>query len=346
MPSMVSRSVPPEGRMLAMSLWNWMTARATPTACGPIIPRRCLSRSGQRVSGMGRPLAVTAIGSRCQPSVSGPPETPASQPMLRTPNGPFTAGELVVFDILVTNQGTETATSIELTDYIPTGLTLEPGNGWTDNGDGTATFDTLLGPLAPNGSLSVPVSFIAQPGIEGVLTNYAEISAANDSVGAPASDIDSTADADNTNDAGGQAIVAGRGPRSDPLIDRSTIAGNLGTVFYCEGTAIDVRSSIVWGNAGALHDGDTTPEFEYSCVDAAVPPPGDGNIATDPLFVAWGDAAEIVVADQSALDAADLGGLGRRVEHVALAQELLGAHRVQDHAAVDLARHLEGDTCG
>jgi hypothetical protein len=39
-----------------------------------------------------------------------------------------------------------------------------------------------------------------------------------------------------------------------------------------------------------------------------------------------------------------VAGAGRQVEHVALPEQRLGAHLVEDGARVDLARHLEGDT--
>ncbi|MTB54022.1 DUF11 domain-containing protein, partial [Lewinella sp. W8] len=51
-------------------------------------------------------------------------------------------GDEVSFTITVTNQGMVTAANIEVTDYIPTGLSFSANNDgaiWTDNGDGTAT---------------------------------------------------------------------------------------------------------------------------------------------------------------------------------------------------------------
>ena len=55
-----------------------------------------------------------------------------------------------------------------------------------------------------------------------------------------------------------------------------------------------------------------------------------------------GDRAHFLVADERAVDADDLLAAGH-VEHVALAQQLLGALLAEDRAAVDLARHLEAD---
>ena len=55
-------------------------------------------------------------------------------------------GDSVTFTITVFNQGTADATDIVVTDYLPTGLTLDDTD-WTDNGDGTADI-TLPGTLA------------------------------------------------------------------------------------------------------------------------------------------------------------------------------------------------------
>ena len=48
---------------------------------------------------------------------------------------PFLPGSTVIFDVTVYNQGTLDATNVQLTDYIPTGLTLSSAD-WS--GSGTA----------------------------------------------------------------------------------------------------------------------------------------------------------------------------------------------------------------
>src|SRR5690606_36134105 len=55
-----------------------------------------------------------------------------------------------------------------------------------------------------------------------------------------------------------------------------------------------------------------------------------------------GDAFDFLVADERPVHAAQRAG-ARLVEHVALAQQLLGALLAQDRAAVDAARHVEAD---
>jgi hypothetical protein len=54
----------------------------------------------------------------------------------------------------------------------------------------------------------------------------------------------------------------------------------------------------------------------------------------------------LVVAHEGAVHAGRQAGAGRQVEHVALAQQRLRPHLVEDGAAVDLAGDLEGDARG
>jgi len=116
-------------------------------------------------------------------------------------------GDDITFTLAITNQGNVDAYAIELADYIPTDLILNDAN-WTDNG-GTAELNTpIAGPLAPNGTTTVDITFTIDPNFQGEsITNYAEIAAADDDTDPsndPPADEDSTPDSDDTNDAGGQ----------------------------------------------------------------------------------------------------------------------------------------------
>ena len=53
------------------------------------------------------------------------------------------------------------------------------------------------------------------------------------------------------------------------------------------------------------------------------------------------DAVHLAVGHERAVHALRVAGAGRQVEHVALAEQRLGAHLVEDRARVDAARHLE-----
>jgi len=116
--------------------------------------------------------------------------------------GPFQVGDPVTFTIIVTNQGTMTAFDIQISDYIPTGLTLADG-AWTETA-GVATMNALISVLAPGASVDVPITFTIDAGSEGAtLVNTAEISQANDGSGGLGMDLDSTPDDTNDDPIGG-----------------------------------------------------------------------------------------------------------------------------------------------
>ena len=58
------------------------------------------------------------------------------------------------------------------------------------------------------------------------------------------------------------------------------------------------------------------------------------------------DALDFRVGDEGALGALQFGGAGRQVEHVALADEFLGALGIEDDARVECGGDLEGDAAG
>ena len=101
-------------------------------------------------------------------------------------------GETVTYVIEVCNQGSISATNINISDYVP----AEFGGG-IDN-------LTIAGPIASGGSASVTVSYTVPGNIMGgQIVNYAEISSATTIAGTTLPDDDSTPDSINGNDAGG-----------------------------------------------------------------------------------------------------------------------------------------------
>jgi len=110
-------------------------------------------------------------------------------------------GEDVTFTIEVHNQGTIPASGIEVTDYIPAGLTLNDG-AWSGGGS-TATIN-LPGTLAPGASTTVDITFTVDATSTATnIVNRAEISASVDDLGDDAPDLDSVEDSNQGNDAGG-----------------------------------------------------------------------------------------------------------------------------------------------
>ena len=132
---------------------------------------------------------------------------------------PIVAGRTVTFDIEVINQGTVAASGIEISDYIPTGLTLADAD-WTQNGN-TAVYNTLIN--LPVGQVAViSIDFIVDDFVSGDLTNTSEVSDARDEQGDPADDIDSTPDGTNGNDTEVDDVVDGTGGDEDDA-DPATI---------------------------------------------------------------------------------------------------------------------------
>ncbi|WP_211221721.1 SdrD B-like domain-containing protein, partial [Spirosoma panaciterrae] len=107
-----------------------------------------------------------------------------------------TPGSSVTFTITVYNQGNVDATNVQVTDYIPTGLTLNDGS-WTASG-GKATLNSLIASLPAGQSTTRNIVFTVGSGVTGSVTNTAEISSASNVPGLP--DKDSTPDNDPTND--------------------------------------------------------------------------------------------------------------------------------------------------
>jgi len=116
--------------------------------------------------------------------------------------GPYTPGDDVTFTITVTNQGNVDASSYEITDYIPAGMSLSSNdaNGWSGAATGPVTY--AGGALAVGASTTVDITLTIDASFIGTtLVNYAEISSGDNAGGL--TDIDSTSDNDDTNDGGG-----------------------------------------------------------------------------------------------------------------------------------------------
>ena len=69
---------------------------------------------------------------------------------------PIVPGGTVIFDLEVFNQGTLDAYNIQLSDYVPDGLTLVPSNGWSMVGD-TARLDMPITRIDAGDSTTVMI---------------------------------------------------------------------------------------------------------------------------------------------------------------------------------------------
>jgi len=123
---------------------------------------------------------------------------------------PVEVGQVVPFQIEVTNQGNITARSIQISDYIPVGFDLAPTQSVTWNGPGvggTTATTQIAGPIAPGNSETITINLIVNG--NGSQTsdyiNVAEITITRDDDGNITTNFDKDSQPDNnsTNDAGG-----------------------------------------------------------------------------------------------------------------------------------------------
>ncbi|WP_255076982.1 SdrD B-like domain-containing protein [Lacihabitans sp. CCS-44] len=120
------------------------------------------------------------------------------------------AGGQVTYDFEIINQGNQNATNIQISDYIPSGLTLADAN-WIQAGS-VATLVTPFSLLTAGSTSNLSITFNVSPSATGSLTNSAEISSARGPVGEVVTDFDSTPDANSTNDGVSQDdVITGNG---------------------------------------------------------------------------------------------------------------------------------------
>ena len=170
----------------------------------------------------------------------------------------------VTFEIEIFNQGDVAADSIEISDYIPSGLTLNDANWLMNGGNAVRTLSVanndMPDPLAPGDSIAVQISFAVNAGVEGILTNYAEISRATDENGNMVTDIDSTPDGVNNETAIINDEINDDGTFDEDDHDLACISVPL---ELCEGHSITLGAesghiSYQWYKDGAELVGETT----------------------------------------------------------------------------------------
>jgi len=194
---------------------------------------------------------------------------------------PIGDGDIVTFEITIYNQGDITNQDILLSSYIPMGLSLVDPN-WTVNRQ-VANL-TIPGPLTPGDKVTVTLELRIDPGFNGVLTNYVEITQSfnnqiinpitNERV--PLPDVDSTPD--NLNQEANSLIkedeINGSGPYADEDEDDHDI------------TVLEVGNTIIFDLA-LTKQTNTTIAFPNDDVTFTITIYNQGSV----------DATNIVISD-------------------------------------------------
>jgi uncharacterized repeat protein (TIGR01451 family) len=138
--------------------------------------------------------------------------------------GPYTPGQIAMYDITVFNQGNVTAYNVEIVDYINAGYIFNAAAnpGWTMTG--ANAYYTIPGPLAPGDQIIVTINLEVQvpPGADlSSWYNEAEITGGENEDGEEQTDADSTPDDDAFND---NDLVDGLDP--DGIFDEDDLNDN------------------------------------------------------------------------------------------------------------------------
>jgi len=138
------------------------------------------------------------------------------------------SGDVVSYNITVTNEGAVAASNITIVDMIPAGLVLSStdANGWAGPSAGPVT-NTIAGPIAPGASVTISIDLVVDGTVlDGSMINVAQIT--NDD----GDDIDSTPNNnDPTEDDQDDAVIFGTPtPVFDLALVKSFAAGQTATV--------------------------------------------------------------------------------------------------------------------
>ncbi len=111
-------------------------------------------------------------------------------------NYPLNYSEVVPFEITVFNQGSISATNVQITDYVPAGFQFVAANNpsWTYNSGTREALTTLTGKIKPGDSAKVTINLVLLPilGNPKAWDNIGEIESITDTLGVSLKDFDST----------------------------------------------------------------------------------------------------------------------------------------------------------
>ena len=138
--------------------------------------------------------------------------------------GPYTPGQIAMYDITVFNQGNVPAYNVEIVDYVNVGYIFNAADnpGWTLTGD--KAYYTIPGPLVPGDQIIVAINLEVQVPAGADLSswyNEAEINDGENEEGTQQFDVDSDPDDDAFND---NDLVDGLDP--DNIFDEDDLNDN------------------------------------------------------------------------------------------------------------------------
>jgi uncharacterized repeat protein (TIGR01451 family) len=137
--------------------------------------------------------------------------------------GPYLPGTQVTFNLTVYNQGSVTATNIQLYDYYPTTLMSLSDPDWQPVNGNIVQLQNTIASLAPGASTVVPITFTIKPQVAcgAVISNCGEIASANNALGLNDSDSVFANGSHNEDDDDAVDIVVGCVQEFDLALEKS-----------------------------------------------------------------------------------------------------------------------------
>ena len=209
-------------------------------------------------------------------------------------------GSPVIFEITVLNQGDVPAYNVEVIDYLPAGMSLIAGNGWTASRANIV--QTIPGPIAPNSSVVLTLTLRVDANFTGTnLTNVVEITQADDDTNpnnTPPTDVDSTPDKNPNNDLIGEddtdteLVPIFKNPTTVPVFDLALTKKKIGSGPYSVGGLVSYEIAVL--NQGSV------PAFNVEIKDYI---PAGMTLVAGNGWTAVGNIAKLTLAGPIAVGA-------------------------------------------
>ncbi len=107
-----------------------------------------------------------------------PTEPDVSVAKANDPGGVVQNGDSITYTLTVSNDGTDTAIGVHVTDQLPAGVTFSDATAGCDEAAGLVT--CALGDIGPGASVSVDITVTVDDGFCGPIVNAAHVSASNE----------------------------------------------------------------------------------------------------------------------------------------------------------------------
>ena len=227
-----------------------------------------------------------------------PTEPDVSVVKANDPDGVVLNGDSITYTLTVSNDGTDTAIGVHVTDQLPAGVTFADATAGCDEAAGLVT--CALGDIGPGASVSVDITVTVDDGFCGPIVNAAHVSASNETEQAAgnndSNEVNNSVECEEpsppdlqvTKTSDAEGILHG----GDSFLYTITVT-NIGEV---QATGVELIDSLPPGDALSISVSPFPTFGGDPCVLASSIPPGGTAQATvhcGPITLGPGDSASV-----------------------------------------------------